>query len=157
MHSFLRVVEELAADGRKDPFLMSTVDTIAPPGTFVRFVEACENMPQSDVIFGLTTRIEEEKPLRVGIRSFPSGAGGEVVALGEEGIYASAGYYFVRPSVLGEAVACRAAHLTALRLFFRHLLDRGYRMAGVCMPESIDVDRPADIDAAEALLRTGPR
>ena len=37
MHSFLRVVETLAAGGDEGPFLVSTVDTVAPPGAFARF------------------------------------------------------------------------------------------------------------------------
>jgi hypothetical protein len=36
------------------------------------------------------------------------------------------------------------------------LLDRGYHLAGIPIAESIDVDRPADIQTAEAFLRSAP-
>jgi NDP-sugar pyrophosphorylase family protein len=156
MHSFLRVVETLAADGHDGPFLISTVDTIAPPGTFRRFVDASRPVRAADMVLALTSRLEEDKPLKVETRPHPSGTGVEVVGFGGEGAFATAGYYFVRASVLREAAAGRAANLGALRLFFGRLLDSGYSVAGICMPDSIDVDRPADIGAAELLLRTEP-
>ena len=154
MHSFLRVVEELARRGDDGPFLVSTVDTIAPPGTFRQFVEAARHLRHADVILPLTTRMEDDKPLKVEIRRLPEVQGGEITALGGDGAYATAGYYLVRASVLREAAACRAENLGALRLFFQHLLDCGCRLAGICMPDSIDVDRPADVGAAEMVLRT---
>jgi hypothetical protein len=157
MHSFLRVVEALAADGNEGPFLVTTVDTIAPPGTFKRFVDASRPLVPADLILALTSRLEEDKPLKVEFEPRPPGAGVEIVRFGGEGKYATAGYYLVRASVLREAAASRAAGLGALRLFFARLLDRGYSVAGICMPDSIDVDRPADIGAAELLLRTEPR
>jgi hypothetical protein len=33
------------------------------------------------------------------------------------------------------------------------LLARGYRLDGIPSPDSIDVDRPPDVEAAEAFLR----
>jgi D-glycero-alpha-D-manno-heptose 1-phosphate guanylyltransferase len=156
MHSFLRIVETLAEDAHDGPFLISTVDTIALPGTFRRFVEAARPVLGADMVLALTSRIEEEKPLKVETRRHPSGAGVQVVGLGAEGAYATAGYYLVRPSILREAAAGRAANLGALRLFFGRLVDCGYSVAGVSMPDSIDVDRPADIGAAELLLGTEP-
>jgi len=156
MHSFLRVVETLADDGDDGPFLISTVDTIAPPGTFRRFADASRPVLAADMVLALTSRIDDEKPLRVEIKPHAAGAAVDVLRFGGEGAYATAGYYFVRTSVLREAAAGRAANLGAFRLFFGRLLDCGYSVAGVCMPDSIDVDRPADISAAELLLRTEP-
>jgi len=152
MHSFLRVVEDLAGGGDDGPFLISTVDTIAPPGTFRAFVDAADRLPSSDVVMALTTRIEEQKPLLVDVGRVPDDPITDIGAVGR-GNYASAGYYMVRASVLREAADSRRAGLGALRMFFRRLFDRGYTLRGVCMPESVDVDRPRDIEAAERLLR----
>ena len=33
------------------------------------------------------------------------------------------------------------------------LIERGYRIAGVVVPEAIDVDRPCDVVVAERLLQ----
>lgn len=151
MHSFLRVLETLASHGDEGPFLMATVDTIAPPGTFRMFIDAAHHLPPADVVMALTTRIDDDHPLKVEI-----GPGGEVLAFGE-GTRASAGYSLVRSSVLREAANGREADFKALRVFFRHLLECGYRFQGLTMPDSIDVDRPADIEAAERMLRAYAR
>ena len=154
MHSFLRVVEKLAETSDEGPFLISTVDTIATPGTYKMFVDAARTAPGADVVLGLTTKIEAEKPLTVTIEPSAQGRIARITAFGGEGTYATGGYYFVRPSVIRQAAAGRAANLSALRLFFTWLLDRGYQFTGVIMPDSIDVDRPSDVGAAETLLRS---
>ena len=152
MHSFLRVVEDLARDGDGGPFLISTVDTIAPPGTFAAFVDrASALLAHSDAVLALTARIDDETPFRVRLVDRDARIG-PVAALGD-GPFATAGYSLVRPSVLRDADAARAARLGALREYFVRLLAGGFRFAGVCMPDSIDVDRDADVLAAEQLLR----
>jgi NDP-sugar pyrophosphorylase family protein len=177
MHSFLRVLETLADGGDEGPFLMSTIDTIAPPGTFAAFIDAAAN-DRADVTLALTTRLDDENPLRVEIDDGnpPKGGShravradidtvraslvgsdfsrtvGRVVAVGA-GPHVTAGYYLVRSTVLAEATAGRQRNFGALRQFFAYLFDRGYRMTGICMPDSVDVDRPQDITAAERLLR----
>ena len=75
---------------------------------------------------------------------------GEAAAPAE---YATAGYYAVRASILGEADAARRAGVRALRVFLERLLARGYRLDGIPAPVSLDVDRPPDVDAAEDFLR----
>jgi hypothetical protein len=60
----------------------------------------------------------------------------------------------VRTSILREAEAARCDGVDSLRTFLGRLLDRGYDLAGVPIAKSIDVDRPADIETAEAFLRS---
>jgi hypothetical protein len=55
---------------------------------------------------------------------------------------------------LREAEAARRDGLGALREFLGRLLERGYRLAGIPMARSIDVDNPADIAEAETFLRS---
>jgi len=69
------------------------------------------------------------------------------------GIWATAGYYAVRSSVLREAEAARHDGVGALRLFFERLLARGYRLHAVPVACGVDVDRPADVRAAETFLK----
>jgi NDP-sugar pyrophosphorylase family protein len=152
MHSFLRVLETLACAGDDGPFLMATVDTIAPPGTFAHFVDAARRAPAADIVLALTTRIDDDNPLTVTVGPFGADGSADVVAIGS-GPLATAGYYFVRASLLAEADAARRAGLPALRKFFQFVAARGYSVRGICMPASVDVDRPADVGAAEALLR----
>ncbi len=74
-------------------------------------------------------------------------------AVGRSGIWATAGYYAVRSSVLREADEARRDGVGALRLFFERLLARGYRLHAVPVACGIDVDRPADVRAAETFLK----
>src|SRR5262249_30591145 len=75
------------------------------------------------------------------------------IGKGAEGSpWATSGYYAVRASVLREAAAARAEGLTALRAFLGRLLASGFSIGAVPVPAGIDVDRPADIAAAEQFL-----
>jgi NDP-sugar pyrophosphorylase family protein len=146
MHSFLRLVEMLSADGAEGPFLLSTVDTVAGPRVYSDFI-AQARREKAAITLALTSPGDDEKPLLV--RMAPGSS--RIAAFGE-GEYATAGIYAVRPIVLREADSARRDGTPALRAFLGRLLDRGYELAGIPISESFDVDRPADIEAAEAFL-----
>jgi NDP-sugar pyrophosphorylase family protein len=170
MHSFLRVLETIAQDDDEGPFLISTVDTIAAPGAFASFVAASRDL-QGDATLALAPPGDDEKPLLVRLTPGTS----RIEAMGDEirlkpdptsanagavrgvrlqpDLWATAGYYAVRPSVLREADRARSDKLPALRTFFTHLLKNGYRLNGVPVAGAVDVDRPGDVEAAEAFLK----
>ena len=150
MHSFLRVLETLAENGDPGPFLISTVDTVAAPGAFADFLDEARDHVEADVTLALTSPGEDEKPLLVTLEDSRVTAMGEAVPASP---YATAGYYLVRPSILREAAQARLDELGALRAYFSRLLERGYRIDGIPVRESVDVDRPDDVAAAEELLR----
>jgi NDP-sugar pyrophosphorylase family protein len=153
MHSFLRLVEALAADGNAGPFLISTVDTVAAAQTYARFIGEARRLEAASVVLALSSPGNDSKPLLV--RMAPEDS--RVIAFGEAAApseYATAGIYAVRPIILREAEAARRDGIDALRNFLGRLLERGYPHAGIPIPSSIDVDRPADIETAEALLRS---
>jgi NDP-sugar pyrophosphorylase family protein len=172
MHSFLRVLEELAGDGDEGPFLMSTVDTIAAPGAFASFAASSREL-DADVALAVAQPGDDLKPLLArltpgtfriealgdAVREPASAEATAVPLFGDTrlqpggDVWATAGYYSVRPSVLREAAAARDDQLPALRAFFGRLLDRGYRLHGVPVACAIDVDRPPDVKAAEAFLK----
>lgn len=150
MHSFLRVVETLTERDPAGPYLISTVDTIAPAAAYAQFAADAMRDGRAVAALALTSVIDDEKPLLVRIE------GTKVMAIGDDAAdsrYATAGYYVVAPAILREADAARRDGLTALRVFLKRLLDRGYPMIGIPVPPSIDVDRPLDVDAAEAFLK----
>jgi NDP-sugar pyrophosphorylase family protein len=151
MHSFLRLLESLAADGMDGPFLISTVDTIAAPHAYAEFLARARNEP-AVISLALTSPGDDEKPLLV--RLEPGTARVEAFGRGE---YATAGVYAVRPVVLREAEEARRDGLDALRKFLRRLLERGYELAGIRISESIDVDDAADVLAAQEFLRHARR
>jgi NDP-sugar pyrophosphorylase family protein len=148
MHSFLRLVETLAAGGSEGPFLLSTVDTVTSPKTYSDFMERARVL-NAPIALALTSPSDDEKPLLVRMRTDDW----RIEAFGDGG-YATAGVYAVRPIILQEAEAARHDGLAALRNFLQRLLERGHDVAGIPISESIDVDRPADLAAAEALLRS---
>lgn len=153
MHSFLRLVETLAANGDEGPFLLSTVDTIAGARTYSRFIAKARQLEQAAVTLALTLPGDDDKPLFV--RTVPGDS--RIIAIGAAAAssdFATAGVYAVRSSILHEAEAARQEGIDALRTFLGRLLDRGYHLAGIPIEESIDVDRPGDIGAAEAFLRS---
>ena len=153
MHSFLRLVETLAADGDDGPFLLSTVDTVTGPQTFARFIAEARRHQDAAVILGLSSPGSDEKPLLVRCAQGSS----RIIALGAAAApsdQATAGLYAIRGSILREAAAARHEGINALRIFLGRLLDRGYHLAGVPIAQSIDVDRPGDIRSAEEFLRS---
>jgi len=153
MHSFLRLVETLAADGDDGPFLLSTVDTVAGPQAYAQFMAEARRHPEAAVTLALTSPGTDEKPLLV--RCAPGNS--RVLALGAAATgsaQATAGVYAIRASILREADAARREGIDALRSFLGRLLDRGYHLAGIPINQAIDVDRPDDIHAAEEFLRS---
>jgi NDP-sugar pyrophosphorylase family protein len=152
MHSFLRLVETLAADGDDGPFLLATVDTVAGAQTFARFI-AQARRHEAAVTLALTAPGDDEKPLLV--RCAPGNS--RIIAIGAAAApshHATAGLYAIRGSILREAEAARREGVDALRTFLGRLLDRGYHLKGIPIAQSIDVDRPGDIRAAEEFLRS---
>jgi putative hydrolase of the HAD superfamily len=153
MHSFLRLIETLAADGAEGPFLLSTVDTVTSPNAYSKFINKAYQFDHSAVTLALTAPAADEKPLLVRLAHQSS----EVIAIGPTAAptpFATAGVYAVRPMILREADSARHDGLDALRAFLGRLLERGYPLAGIPITEAIDVDRPADIETATTLLQS---
>jgi NDP-sugar pyrophosphorylase family protein len=153
MHSFLRLVETLAANGEDGPFLISTVDTVAGALTYSRFFAEARRLDQAAVTLALASPGSDDKPFFV--RTTPGNS--RIVAIGDAAApsdYATAGVYAVRGSILREAEAARREGVDALRTFLGRLLERGYHLAGIPIAQSIDVDRPGDIRTAEEFLRS---
>jgi NDP-sugar pyrophosphorylase family protein len=151
MHSFLRLVETLAADGSDGPFLLSTVDTVSLPATYADFIERAR-ADDAAITLALTSPGNDEKPLLVRLAESESR-----IAVFGEGEYATAGVYAVRPIILREAEAARRDGLEALRTFLGRLLERGYQLKGIPISRSIDVDHPADLAEAERFLRSAAK
>ena len=157
MHSFLRVVETLASDGTQGPFLVSTVDTIAPPKAFKEFLGEAVTL-DNDVTMTLALtpiKHDDDNPLFVRWDA----AERRILAFEREseGIqYATAGLYFVWASVIKEGELARRDGVHRLRNFLGRLLDRGHRLGAIPLSASIDVDRAIDVFAAEELLKRVP-
>jgi len=150
MESFIRVVEALAVDGDSGPFLVSTVDTILLSNALESFLIQARECA-SDLTLAVNTPGADDNPLWVRCENGSS----QVCALDQTAAgsgLATAGIYLVRPTILREAASARGDQLLSLRQFLGRLLERGYTINAVRITNSIDVDRPADIVAAEEFV-----
>jgi NDP-sugar pyrophosphorylase family protein len=148
MESLFTLAPHLAGER----FLLLTVDAVFGPRLLPAFLARATD---ADVVLAVHRFVDDEKPLRVA-----ADATGRVKALGaaaETSPFITAGLYVLEPRVFAEVEAARAAKLDALRQFFSHLLGRGYAFRAVEVEKTVDVDRPEDIAAAEAFVRSGYR
>jgi len=136
-------------------FVLLTVDAIFAPPVLGDFLAAANRRPYADGLLAVNTFVDDEKPLWVELAG-----DGRVTALGaaagDSGLV-TAGFYVFTPAIFAEIDAARQARCSALRQFLGHLLGRGYRLYGERVGKTVDVDRPQDIDTAEAYVRSGFR
>jgi len=134
-------------------FLLLTVDAVFAPAVLRDFLVAAARHPDADAVLAVTDFIDDEKPLHASLD-----ADGRLTALGADAAgsaWITAGFYVLHPRVFAEIDVARRGGFTALRQFLAHLLARRYRVFGAPMGKTLDVDRPQDIAAAEAFVRSG--
>jgi NDP-sugar pyrophosphorylase family protein len=136
-----------------DRFVLLTVDALMPPALLAAFLSAARAHDDADGVLALTDLVDDEKPLWV-----QRDDAGRVTALGAPALssgWITAGFYVFQPRIFDEIAAARAANFSALRQFLGHLVERGYRIYGEQVGKTLDVDRRADIAAAEEFVRKG--
>lgn len=152
--SFRLISRALAREAPR--FLVSTVDAIVPPAQARRFASRCRapfgpggsGRPPAAAL-ALTRFVDDEKPLWADLD-----ASGRVRSLGEDAVRRRAvtcGLY-----ALSAAAARRlppARRHGRLRDFWIDLVRSGRAVRGVMLSETVDVDRPEDIPAAERMIR----
>jgi len=136
-----RIVARRMAGARA---VISTVDAWIPNNGFRDFVARARAFPAQALVLAVTERVDDEKPLWVTL----DGATGRVRALGgAAGDHATAGIYALPADLLfPEGVG-----FASLRDYLRFVVDSGYPVYGVTVPDVVDVDRTVDIAAAEHL------
>ena len=144
--SFLTIYPHLA----DAPSLLLMVDSVFPAPVLSRLVNFVAHVPEADGVLGVTPFIDDEKPVWV-----ESENDGRIRALGEsvsQRTLVTAGIYYVTPAIRPAVEEARQLRFTALRQFLEYLVSQDYRLYAYQMRKVVDVDRPADIQAAEALL-----
>jgi NDP-sugar pyrophosphorylase family protein len=135
--SFAIIADRLAGA----PALITTVDSILPVEDFRAFVRTAAALPDDAVVLGVTPHVDDEKPLWATLDG-----SGRIHSLGaESGTHVTAGLYWLparRP-------AAPHAVFERLRDYLKWLAERTPTY-GVSLPLVYDIDRPADIEAAEA-------
>jgi len=133
-------------------FVLLTVDAVFAPAVLQDFAARAERRT-ADVVLAVSDFVDDEKPLWVRLAD-----DGRVEALGppaQGSGLVTAGFYVFEPVIFREVAVARTRGFTALRQFLGHLRASGYRVDGERVPKTVDVDRPEDIAAAEAYVRSG--
>jgi len=140
----------LLGEGR---FVLLTVDAVFAPPALRAFLVAAAARHDAHAVLAVNTFVDDEKPLWVAL-----GSGGEIRMIGPQARHSglvTAGFYVFDALIFREIPVARGRRFSALREFLAHLLTSGYRLYGEPVPKTVDVDRPADIAAAEAFINSG--
>ena len=134
-------------------FLLLTVDAVFGPTVLPELLAAASRHPDADGVLAVHNFVDDEKPLRLTVD-----AADRVTSLGPDAGASqliTAGLYVFDPRIFGQIAAARAARLSALRQFLGHLLGSGHRLYAARVAQTVDVDRPEDVDTAAAFVCRG--
>lgn len=124
------------------PAVITTIDAVLPASDFCAFVQSAAELAGDAVTLGLTDHVDDENPLWATLD-----ADGRIRRLGgSRGTHVTAGLYYLPTRV----PAAPAAGFARLRDYLSWLVERHQPVCGVVLPCVFDIDRAADIAAAEA-------
>lgn len=146
MHSLM----ELAPYLEGDRFCVTTVDTVFSESRFRLMMDEFSASP-FDGLMGVTSLIDDEKPLYVGTDS-------EMMITGfhdslDECRYVSAGIYALKPQAFDVLRGCLESGQTRMRYFQRQLLEAGMRLKAFDMGQVVDVDHVSDVARAQEIAK----
>lgn len=148
MHSFYEVSRGFTAG----KFILTTVDTIFRRDDFIRYAQAFDADNDADGCMGLTTFIDDEKPLYVDVDE----TSGLITAFRDRpdghDKYISGGIYGLTSPALDVLADCMNRGISRMRNYQRALLDAGLRLRAFDFPKIVDVDHAADIATARAFI-----
>ena len=150
MHSLF----ELSPYLDDEPFVLTTVDTIFREAEFQKFVTEFKRIiaaVEADGLMGVTTYIDDEKPLYV--RTVQSSQGRDAFLDSDEApLYISGGIYGLTPRSLLSLRACIERGESRMRNFQRALLADGLHLRAYPFTKVLDIDHAADIAKAEQFI-----
>ncbi len=148
MHSFFELSPLL--DG--GPFVLTTVDTIFREDEFARYAAAFRQAlaDGNDGLMGVTTHIDDEKPLYVGTDDDMNVTGFYDDCHGCSHI--SGGIYGLTATAIDTLRSCMARGESRMRNFQRGLIRDGRRLKAYNFSKVLDIDHADDIAKAELFL-----
>lgn len=149
MHSFAELSRLI---GNADMFVVTTVDTIFCEHTFADYVSAFRRDVSAglcDGMMGVTTYIDDEKPLYVAV-----GKDNVIDGFhdGNSSRYVSAGIYGLTQASLTTLRRCLERGESRMRNFQRAMIADGLRLRAFDMGKVLDIDHASDIAKAEELI-----
>lgn len=149
----LFALRQYLAPGR---FLMATVDAVMPPGELAAFAARAQARFGSggalDGVLAVVRWRGDKCPLFVSVT-----AEGLVANLGGiESALVTAGAYYLSTRIFELVEAARQSRLAALREFLALVARSGMRLGTIELADAVDIDEPADLEAARAMLGVAP-
>ena len=149
MHSFFEL-SHLLTDA---PFVLTTVDTVFKEAEFADYVSHFKQAVEqgADGLMGVTSFVDDEKPLWVGTRDDMTISGfydqNDAACR-----YISAGVYGLTPKALETLAHCVEAGESRMRNFQRALLTDGFRLTAYAFSKVFDIDHVSDLEKANQFL-----
>ena len=155
LETFARLAPELLAGGETHA-LVAMVDGVFPREGLVKFARAVARIRSGaeagcEGLIGVTRRPDDDRPLRV-----RTGADARVLAIGpaaDGSPLSTAGLYLLPRRAILRGPELLAAGGSALRELLAGVVEEGVALAACDLGEVVDVDRPDDLEAAEAVAR----
>jgi NDP-sugar pyrophosphorylase family protein len=151
MHSLYELASHLRnEDGQNDRFVLCTVDSVMRTESVCDFIHQHATRTELDVLLAYTDFVDDEKPLRIGVD-----AQHRVVGLGESAAdspFVTLGLYGMSASVFPLLERAVTSGVQRLRNFLARVVDAGLVVHGYRIGKGVDVDRPSDVEVAEAFL-----
>ena len=156
LHSLHALAERLRGPERAGRFVLCTVDSIVQPAELLGFVRRFAEAPATwDLLLTYTDFVDDESPLRIGLRDDGRDGASEVTAIGIAAAtspFVTVGAYGMSARVLDLAAELVQAGETRLRTLLARAIERGFVVHGHRLGKAIDVDRPQDVQEAERFL-----
>lgn len=150
MHSFYEV-SRVFPKGSK--FILTTVDTIFKEHEFAGYARAFENAPDEiDGMMGVTTYIDDEKPLYVDVDTQTDKITGYMDKPFPGVKYISAGIYGLKTHAIDILADCMANNVSRMRNYQRALVEAGLNLKAYDLGKVIDVDHASDIETARRFI-----
>lgn len=146
LHSFYEISKYL----RSGRFCLTTVDTVFHEDDFLKYINYVRTS-RADGVMAVTSYIDDEKPLYVGVDADMNITG---FYDNDEGYkYVSGGIYSLNPQSLDILERCVSKGVSRMRNFQRQLVAEGLALKAYNFEKIVDVDHISDIDKAENFLR----
>lgn len=151
MHSLAAVSATLPEDAR---FIVTTVDTMFKAENFEQYVREFDAQPRTDALMAVTTHIDDEKPLYVGVNHDGTVNGFYDQAQPDtDPQYVSAGIYGFGPKVRQVLDQAMQGDKVRMRDFQRALIAAGLDVRAYDLGRVMDVDHRTDIYKARIMLQ----
>lgn len=151
MHSLYELSQLMRKEMTSDKFILTTVDTIFDEKEFSEYVSLFAADDSADSMMGLTTYIDDEKPLYVEVKGQDQITGYFDTQSGCTHI--SAGIYGLSTKAFAVLDHCIESGQSRMRNFQRALVAEGLLLRPFVFSNVFDIDHASDIEKAENYLK----